>query len=398
LAPLLLSAVLPLSHYGMVEYALSLGQILSVGLALGVPSSIPYLLLKRGQSMYAPIFSLHLIVIIVPCMLIFAVCKALDLTSMGLAALSAAISVTQTMESAKFRSAGNPAGSSLAEGVLYGLIMAFGIGAAFRIVPKDLNGLSLVFLAYLLGSLTWNLARFPWKMRRLRIARLYKISLTYGMRIVPASIANVGLVSSGRFFIGQVGTFELVAIFSLVYRMCAPIVAVHQFISNLIFPKLYTATPRDFEAYFVRLSFVLIACGVGAFLLGPHLAGYFLGEKAATIAKRGDLFLLMSIVMIFWSQMSLMELFMERENRAYLQLPGFIAGCAIAALCLFIPAWKSADKAATVTVFQGTGLAVAVLYQFFRSGAPAPQFPKARLIVVAQAFVLLLTWCFTALG
>lgn len=395
-APLLLSAILPLSTYGMVEYSLSIGQILSVGLALGTPSSIPYLLLKRGKPLYEAIFGLHVIVVVIACILVFAICEVTGFTAVGMAALCAGISVIQSVESAKFRSAGNPIGSSLAEGVLYGLIMVFGIGAFLQVIPRSLTGLKWLFTIYLLGSLVWNVSRFPWKMSRLRMRRLYRISVNYGIRIVPASIANVGLVSSGRFFIGQIGSFELVAVYSLIYRMCAPIVAIHQFATNLIFPNLYTAIARKFESYFVLLTSLLITCGLFICLIGPHFAVYILHEKALLIAKRTDLFLMMSIVMVLWSQLSLMELFMERENRAYLQLPGFFFGCIITALCLVIPEWRFADQAITVALFQGIGLSVAIAWQFFKSGVQPPRWPRATLLVLAQTIVLVLSWLIIA--
>ena len=397
LAPLLLSRVLSLRNYGTVEYSLSVGQLASVALALGTTSSIPYFLLHRDQHFYRPVFSLHVIIVAVVCLAVAAGAFGAGNSLLSLASLIAGISVNQSVLSAKLRSADNPIGSSVAEGVLYTALLVFGALAYVNVVPPSIAGLIVMLGAYLVGALVLRIVAYPRGISRLRVLRIYRISMAYGIRAVPASLANVGLVSAGRFLIGIVGTLEHVAMFSIVYRICAPIVATHQFLSNLIFRRLYTASTASFQKYFTTLSALLMLTGLALTFCGPALSVELLGQKAKPISHRTDLFALMSLFMIMWSQLSLMELFMGRQNRLHRQLFGFAVGGCIAAACVLVPRWRSSDQLDSVLLFQGLGVGAAVMWQFYQSGVARPRWPVARAIVVAQMMVLSLLWLLTGI-
>ena len=146
------------------------------------------------------------------------------------------------------------------------------------------------------------------------------------------------------------------------------------------------------------LSALLVAVGAVVSVVGSAMGYVLLGEKARLIGSRTDLFILMSLVMIMWSQLSLMELFMERENRLYRQLPGFVLGAVVAALSVVVPSWGSADQLNDVLLFQGLGLGLAILWQFYQSGVRHPRWPTARLVVIAEMIATGAAWLLPATG
>jgi O-antigen/teichoic acid export membrane protein len=397
-APLLLSTRLPLSEYGLVEYSLSVGQLVSVCLAAGIHVSVPYFLLKRGQSVYAPAFAAHLTAVCSGCVLVSLLAAMTGLATLRLVMLMAGVAVTQYLTAAKYRTLGRPMESSLAESSQYLLLLAFGVAASLHLFSARVETLATLLTVYLTLVIAWNLLRFPWRTTPLRLLRTYREAARYGISTIPASLANVGLVSLGRVLIGVVGTLDQVAIYGVVYRLCAPIVAIHQFLANLFFKRLYESNTRTFERYFAALSAVLIGAAVLAVVMGPWVGQHLIGSKAVPIGTRIDLFILMSCPMVLWSQLSLMELFLNREGRSIKQLPGFVAGCAVGALCLLLPGWRGADPVDDVVFFQGLGLTVAVLWQLHASGVPRPRWPLARAIVLGQAVVLCAGWLLAALG
>ena len=392
-APLMVATVLPLSQYGQLEYSLSIGQIASVLLSGGIPGSIPYFQLKRRKTVYAPAFALHVLLVCTVCIAVSVVAVTTGHRLGGLPALTAGIASVQIIASAKFKSAGRLVESSLAESVLYLLLLVFAVCAYLGVVPRRLDSLVAILGTYLFAVLAFSLARFPWKTPRTRVWRVYRRAALYGMSLIPASLANVGLVSLGRVLIGVVGAFDQVAVYGVVYRLSAPIVAMYQFSTSLTFRKLYEGSVREFERYFVFLSAMLV--GVSMFMVGfgPELAHHIIGRNAPDVSGRRDLFVLMAIVMILWSQLSLMELFLNRERRSIAQLPGLLAGCAVTLLPLVITRVWHADPTDAVAMFQGAGIAIAVLWQFSSSGVPRPSWWFARAIVLGLLVALLFSWC-----
>jgi len=397
IAPLLLSAVLPLSQYGLVELSLSVGQLCAGLLAAGLPSSLSYLTLKRAQPRYLPAFYFHVIVTAVLCLVASVVAYFFDFVLFRAAALVSGIVVSQFIASEKYRASGRAAASSLAESTLYLQVLIFGAAAYANWLPRTLPGLNFTLSCGLASILCWNAVAFRGMTSRAQLWRIYRVALGYGIRTVPASVATVGLSSFGRVLVGIVGSASQVAIYSLVYRLCAPIVAIHQFLTNLFFTKLYTGQVKDFERYFAALTVALCLAGAMSVIVGPLLAYRLIGANALAIERQPALFALMAMVMILWSQLSLMELFMNREAKLLVQLPGLLAGCALALTPFVFRTWRGADQVANVALFQGLGLALGVAWQFRKSGHAAPVWRVPRALVLGESTVMVLVWLVIAL-
>jgi hypothetical protein len=371
--------------------------MVSVGLSVGMHNGVPYFLLKRRQSVYAPAFSLHVIAVSTICLIWSVVSGALSHESMRLVALVSGIAVAQFFTSARYQTAGRPAESSVAESCLYLLVFGFALASRFNAVPRTIAALSWFLTAYLSAVLIWNIATFPWNTSRLRLWRTYRSAALYGSRMLPATFANVGLVSLGRTLVGVTGSLEQVAVYSVAYRLCAPLVAIHQFLTNFYFKRLYGVSVRGFERYFSALSALLWLATVMVVYFGPGIGSRVIGARQIEIAGRTDLFLLMSIAMVSWAQLSLIELFMNREAKSLIQLPGLAAGSAVTALSVLMPTWRSADQVIQVALFQGLGFIVAILWQFRVSGVARPRWPVARAIVLGQGAILIASWLAVAM-
>ena len=201
-APIFLSTVLPFSQYGLVEYSLSIGQMVSVGLSLGMHGSVPYFLVKRRQAAYGVAFSLHVIAVCLICIVVSLAAAVSGYPATRLVTLIAGIAVAQFVTTAKFQSAGRPMGSSFAEVCLYLILLGYAALAVMGVLPRSVESLSATMTAYLVGVLLWNLVRFPWSVSKSRLWRTYRASVRYGVTLLPATFANVGLVSVGRTLIG----------------------------------------------------------------------------------------------------------------------------------------------------------------------------------------------------
>jgi O-antigen/teichoic acid export membrane protein len=287
--------------------------------------------------------------------------------------------------------------SALTESSLYILLLVFAAGCYADVFPRQLEILSYALTAYLLIIVAWSLFRFPWRTSKLRLWRIYRGAVKYGVGIAIASIANVGLVSLGRVLIGIIGTFEEVGVYSLVYRLSAPLVAIHQFLATFRFTKLYGESVKSFELHFARLSLLLFVGAIITAFFGPRISHHLVGLSESMPEGSTGVFILMTLVMILWSQLSLMELFVARERRSLLQLPGFIAGSVVMILCLFLPIWKDVDQIANIALLQGLGLAIAVVWQFTCSGVPIPRWPIARSLVLIEVAALVLSWILIAM-
>jgi len=397
-APLLLARVLPLTQYGLLEYSLSVGQLIAVGLSLGMHGGVPYFLLRRRQLAYMPAFALHVILVSSICIAFSVLATLQGYTGARLICLIAGVTVAQLFTAARYQSSGRPMLSSIAESCLYLILLAFAGSVGANLLPRNLHGLCWILTAYLILILAWNFVRFPRHTPQLRLWRTYKGAARYGITVLPATFANVGLVSLGRTLVGLSATLEETALYSLVYRLSVPLVAIHQFLTNFYFKRLYEGGVREFERYFASLTILILAGVAGLAWLGPFVGQALTGANAIVLNARTGLFVLMGLTMTLWAQLSLMELFMNREARALVQVPGIVAGCLVTIMCILLPQWMAVGRVDNVALFQGLGFAVAVLWIFHVSGVPRPRWPLARALVLGESVALAVCWLFIVIG
>jgi len=330
-APLAASHVYPLATYGALEWTIALATTLLPVAALGLTAAIPYFLLHVQKADVAASIRLYGRGLTVVGVVAAAAALVTGHLLWGLVIASTAAFAGQALWSAFEKAGGRPARASAYDAGFY--VALLGAVTASAVSGVGLEAVVGGLLLYLL-VLFWRSFSGVGGGHQLRVA------LAYGMPFVIPTVAMVGLVNSGRAIAGYALPSDQMGLYGFVFRIVAPAVLVHQLLGILYFRQLYaTRDSRSLDRYFMA-----VAVGVGFVAGGLFLAVPLVDTELSDVlamAKSDPNFARihywLSVQMILWVGLALVEPIMARENRAGAQtavlsvvLAAFVAAAAIA--------------------------------------------------------------------
>lgn len=332
-APLLLANLLPLELYGRVEFAQSVASLLTVVVGLGLPFTVPLILLRDEvtQRWDTLLF------------LMLALAAALAATVLGLALLTGApmdrltliplftlALLLQGFWASVLKSRNR---SNLAVFAESGFWLAILAGAALAVLAGQAWWtVALAALGYAAALFTLTARRFARQRQPFSAADLIA-NLRLGLPLVATTLLSTLLMVVGRVVLGAFGSDLAVATYAILFRATSIALVVHQLLTIAFYQRLFLWNEDNLRRR--TPAFVLgVAAFVLVFLLLVDPLGWLLGQQFARIwathRLEGALLLTQTIL---WTGIALNDFL---TTRLHIALPA--AKAAMAFLALGIPA------------------------------------------------------------
>ncbi|MAU40396.1 MAG: hypothetical protein CMF31_02130 [Kordiimonas sp.] len=316
LGPLLLSNVLTVSDYGLVEGALAYAAIGAVLLNLGISSAIPQFLITEDKKqniagVYIHLGGVSLFLLAVSVAALFS-----NVVFGGLVLLLVLYSCFQRVMSVEYAAKSHPVLSSMSGSYMFFLLLlagAWGYGAT----NMTLTNVIIILVIGLPVLLIWlgmrldigSVRQHSWSVQK----TVYAFSvpnLVLGL-FVLAFVSSVRLLGVPLFGAGQLGEY------AFFFRLASIPVVLYQFLNVIWYQQIYSAEPRPADRLFCRIIIIsLLALGVGYALIPAILSGYAVLLEGYTALVPDDLYLWSSIFAFFWIAIAMTELLIYREKLA----------------------------------------------------------------------------------
>ena len=315
LSPLLLSTTVSLVDYGIAEFALSSGMILSGLFHLGVGASYAFYNIKQYSIGFNPTIVLHGIGISILGLVvgIFAWLFPLYLEiKYTLSVQIAIVFASQLILSSMFKTDDKPSIAILLDGGMYVPVLVTSLMALLS-ENFGIYILPLLFLIYQFILLLLFLSK--WYQTDITNNKLrFKAVYTYGSSIFISSIGVFILSVGGRQLINFFFDTESVGIYSFYFRLASMVVLVHQALNIFLFKQIYSAALTQIDKYFSVFSLLIAFLSIMLWALIPLVLQEYISLLRDTGSSYAKLYLLLSLQMSFWVTMSLNENIIYREN------------------------------------------------------------------------------------
>lgn len=314
-APMMLARALGVERYGEIELALAWGTPCAVLAGVGLTASVPYFLLKLKQPASRRVFYLHILWTTVLLTAAAVVASWYGHVVVALVLLITGIFAAQNILSSMLKTFAQPAAASFLEVALYCVLFLYLIVFLALRHPLDMQlcyeailGTSIAFI----GTTAYLLVREPVIAPN---AGLYTATVRFGLPVILTSLLNTVLLSGGRILLGLFLGVREVGIFSLLFRMSAAAVVVHQLLVSVIFPKLYQGNERLLDRYLLAIQSAVLAAALSVWLVGWPIGLHLFP------ALRGDpgihrVMLVVALQMFYWCSSAQVEFILYRENLA----------------------------------------------------------------------------------
>lgn len=304
------------ADYGLFEYALSIGLILSIPLNFGLQGAYPFFNLKSRRKGFKSVFYFHSLTIsgfLGICFVINRYVYTLMPDKLAFALLIGGIIAMQVMLSAILKSHEKIFPAVFLDGGLFLVLNLYNLWLYSTGTTLDFSILELIFGIYLIFLFSLHSYRFLQTKRDFSWAN-YRESMQFGKNLLVSSFLIICLTGSARIFIEYFLDMEQVGIYAFYFRFAAAVVMIHQVINIVFFKKMYQAPPATLDKYFsIFLVFILIVGSVLLFLV-PLVFKGSLRLLDETWQEYHLLYAILSFQMVFWICMALNENILYREE------------------------------------------------------------------------------------
>jgi len=315
IAPLLLTRVMTIQDYGLVEYSIAWATPFTVLLALGMGGAVPYFLIKRRNPRYAQVFENYVVLmgILQVTALLFYLTHLLPLRPY-LIALVSFVSVMQAIYAAKYKVDSSPVLASAAESCLY--IALFLLAGLLWCVPQrwGVPGFALV-LNILSGAIALTSLRNSRPDVKLRHTLFrFSAAVRFGLPLIAASVLLGVLSSGGRMLAGHFFPIVDVGIYGFLYRATAMTLVVYQIVSTVFFRSLYEAEGDELDRYFSALFMLMFLLGAMSFTVGPFILARFFANYWYSGFDMLAIYLVLATHSVYWCGAAMLEMVLYREK------------------------------------------------------------------------------------
>lgn len=353
LAPIVLANLLPIDLYGRVEFAQSTAMLGALLVGLGLPASVPLVLLRdevaaRWESLLALAAGMATLLLVIAAASAF---RYSGLAWPVFLPLATAILLLQGLWSTTLKSQGHSTGAMFLDAGFWVSALAGGVIVAFLGGnAASLAGALSVYAAALLGWTLFALRANKTPITANDVRENIRVSLPLMMIGILAVLVN----SSNRIILNWAASPEILGYFAIMFRATAIPIVGHQILIIGQFRNLFSWDERTLgrRATAIPAGVTLLAFVFWVFI---DQFGYLLGPRfAETFAQFRLPTLLVLALTVLWSAIGLNDLLVSR-----LLIAGKVARFAAAYLAVALPA---------LTLFtihaSRTGDAGVVLYDF----------------------------------
>ncbi|MDQ7016513.1 MAG: oligosaccharide flippase family protein [Gammaproteobacteria bacterium] len=366
ISPFFAAYLLSIDDYGELERALATASLLAVFLSMGMPAVIAYAIVKQA-SWTRVVSALRYLILLLAVFLLMSCVGAFLFASQLSFSLLLVVSmlglfVGQSGLAAYMKASGMGAYASVVESSLYlGLLLFL---CFLWIAP---NRYDWVVAFYTLLSavvlLAFILLQSKVKQRLQRVQYDLNGALKAGFPMMLAGSMSMLMLFFPRLFLGYFSSLSELAEFSLLFRLAAIAIVVHQFIVTLFFKDIFQ---MEFETLSRVLLWVPLAVlfavllGFGVLHLLVMQSVFDLGAYSAlsdSVLRQ----VVIAFCLFFWSLTALLEGVLFRDEQAKQQLFAVVLGLsAMLVFTFLLLTWGEMDQIVMVLWAWLLGLVVAV--------------------------------------
>ena len=281
-APILLANMVPLDIYGRIEFAQSVASVLTVAIGLGLPFTVPLILLRPevNQRWDTLLFlMLTISALIAATLLVMAAVTGSVLDRLTLIPLFTLALLLQGFWAMVLKSQNRTTFAVFAESGFWLAILA---GVAVALLAGDVwQIMAAAAFAYAAALFTLTALRFARQHTAFTMADL-RANLRLGLPLVATTILSTLLLAIGRVIVGTFGSDLSIATYAILFRATSVALVVHQLLTIAYYQRLFL-----WEESVLRRRAPVFVLGVAGFVLGFHLLadplGWMLGPQFARV-------------------------------------------------------------------------------------------------------------------
>ncbi len=315
LAPMLLARSLPIRDYGTIELALAWGTPSAILAGFGLHGAVPYFLLKLNRPESKRIYFLHAAAV---CIVLGIAAFLLRLTPLSVvvafALLITAIFCAQNIYAALLKTESHPAAASFVEVGVYCVLFVFVGILVLSHLPVSMAEIFLVLISVVALFLGASILLYQRATERDGLIPAYRDSLAYGVPIIVSAMLGTLLMSGGRILIGALLGVADVAIFSLLFRMAAAAVMMHQLSATMVFPKLYQLPPKRLNYILLGIQSLVLTAAIAVATVGFPIGRWLFPLLRSNSTPIHQILVAVCIQMFYWCVAAQCEFIFYREN------------------------------------------------------------------------------------
>lgn len=301
------------SEFGIFEYNLNLGQILSNLMGFGLAGSYGYFIVKESKYKYITIYHLHYLIL--TCTLILFLVFNINLlhSSIFNYLLIATLLANQVLISTIEKNIGNNILAIFLDSTIYiALFVMIILSSIFKIKFNIFNW-NLILFSILVYNLIFVHIKFilsDFNVKFIDFFNVYKHSIL----LLSSGILILLLCASTRLYIDFFLNKNDLGIFSYYFRISSIVLIFHRAIFILLYNKLFTNDHNTLDSIYYKIS-LSIAIIIAIILIALFLINFF-HKETLSIYNLDNLYLLylcMSFI-FFWSFGSMFEVIFNREK------------------------------------------------------------------------------------
>lgn len=324
---LAMSQAMSVSDYGVVELALSAGMICAQLLSLGIPGTIPQLVLIRKEPKVDDLLFFMVGTIGAAGLLAAALAWAVsDDLLYTFAALTVVGAGTQLAFTVYCRAMGLRYGNLLADNLSLYLVLLL-CGLVFAVsrpvtLPPLAAGSALIAVCVTAAALA-GLARSI----RPNFAAAYHDARRVGFFMMINGLVYFAIANSSRILLGFFQSVEAVSVYSVCFRIATGIVLIHQLFATAFFRSLYGSTDAWFDRFFLLCLGLTMLAGAGVLVVFDLYGPVLLPAYAAHFAEMKAILPIVCIQVIWWVSQGQIAFRLDRGLITRRATP-WLVGCA----------------------------------------------------------------------
>jgi hypothetical protein len=368
--------------FGIFDYALSLGLLLTVPINTGLPGAYPYFILKAKETDLESVFPFHGWLLSTSFLVIYLLTMLLGVqlpVALSLAFLFAFVFALQILASVMLKSREHIFSALLFDAGFFILLNAYNAYVYYfnqPVNPTVLQWGSFIYLLilnlYFLKKANF-LVSFKWLD--------YKRVVQFAYPLISTALLIVVLTGSARIAIENWIGMEAVGIYGLYFRLSAIVVLFHQIVNIAFFKRIYSGNPANLDKWFQ--IFLIFIAFVSFFLAAsvPHLFLPYLDILKRTWSEYSSLYLILVFQMLFWICLALFENVIYREKLSSSCNKGFIVVFAFSFILLCLVHATGLLNLQLLAAINVLALFFACEWQMNLLGKHKIAFPKSRQLM-----------------
>jgi hypothetical protein len=304
-----------LEVFGLLDYALAVGIILSIPLNAGLTGAYPYFILKLKKVDDEVLFFYHGLATGLGYFMLRIGCCIININytpSLHLILIISSIFSLQILASVIYKSNGKIFKALIFDAGFFVILNTYNLYLFINNGYLEITTLNNFYTIYLFALIIFYAIKSI-QGKKGNWTSYLKI-LRFGFPLITASLLIIGLTGSARIIIERWIGMEAVGVYGLYFRLAALVVLLHQVVNIAFFKKIYTSHPIKLDSWFSSFIVFISLISIVSFVLIPHLLLPYLDLINDTWLFYSSLYVILCFQMVFWITLALFENIIYREK------------------------------------------------------------------------------------